>query len=254
MRKSPWLKEMQAKLNSCARTLDTLILIKLDTQSLRRSHDIDSLDQRVRDLTLRIERGRITTDRLLADQTSRILDHFDQRFDEKELQKENDQARERFTDSLFFRDLEAREDEIADAFEGTCRWIFDPPLNKPIKAWKWHKFGDWLKDGEDNYWVSGKPGSGKSTLMKYIVGEPRTAQYLSEWKQTTDLIVVTFFFKNFGTDLQKSATGLLRSLIWQITQQWPEMVNLVRRRYSVKILPTWTENGEPALWISVQHL
>ncbi|KAL8858809.1 MAG: hypothetical protein Q9178_004726 [Gyalolechia marmorata] len=190
---------MQAKLNCCARTLDTLILIKLDTQSLRRSHDIDSLDQK------------------------------------------NDQACERFKDSLFFRDIEAREDEIADAFKGTCRWIFDPPLNEPTKARKWHKFGDWLKDGKDNYWVSGKPGSGKSTLMKYIVGEPRTFQYLSEWKQTTDLIVVTFFFKNLGTHLQKSATGLLRSLIWQITQQWPEIINLVRRRYSVKLLPTWTE-------------
>ncbi|KAL8907653.1 MAG: hypothetical protein Q9171_005769 [Xanthocarpia ochracea] len=244
MRKAPWLKEMQAKLNSCARTLDTLILIKLDTQSLRRSHDIDSLDQKVRDLALRIERGRITTDRLLAHQTSQILDHIDQRFDEKELQKENDQARERFRDSLFFPDIEAREDEIADAFEGTCRWIFDPPLNETTKARKWHKFGDWLKDGKDNYWVSGKPGSGKSTLMKYIVGEPRTAQYLSEWKQTTHLIVVTFFFKNLGTHLQKSATGLLRSLILQITQQWPEMINLVRRRYSetvLKLLPTWTE-------------
>ena len=77
--------------------------------------------------------------------------------------------------------------------------------------------------------------------MNNIVGEPRTAQYLSKWKQTTDLIVVSFFFKNLGTDLQKSTTGLLRSLIWQITQQWPEMINLVRRRYSVKSLRTWIE-------------
>ncbi|KAL8840487.1 MAG: hypothetical protein Q9176_003813 [Flavoplaca citrina] len=252
IRKGPWLKETQAKLNSCTRTLDTLILIKLDTQSLRSSNDINTVDQRVRDLALRIERGRITTDRLLANQTSQILDHFDQRFDGREGEKRIDQARESFKASLFFPDIEAREDEIVEAFEGTCQWIFDPPTSAESHEKKWHSFREWLETGQNIYWINGKPGAGKSTLMRYIVDEPQTAEYLSEWEPNTDLIIATFFFKNLGSELQKSTTGLLRSLIWQLVRHWPKMIHLVLKRYKeatgqlqesppLMIIPTWTE-------------
>ncbi|KAL8915858.1 MAG: hypothetical protein Q9208_008820 [Pyrenodesmia sp. 3 TL-2023] len=252
IRKARWLKEMQAKLDACTRTLDTLILIRLDTQSLRRSHDLDTLDQGVRDLVLKIERGLFTTERLLAEQTVQIQDHFDRRFDERERGIEIDQARERFQSSLFFPDIEAREDEIVEAFEGTCKWIFDPPMVEGSNESKWHNFRHWLEAGKGVYWISGKPGAGKSTLMKYIVDEPRTAQYLSEWEWDTDLVVVSFFSKNLGTELQKSAVGLLRSLIWQITRHWPDMIELVLRSYgnatrrsqgplTLTLLPTWTE-------------
>lgn len=252
IRKARWLKETQTKLDSYTRTLDTLILIRLDTQSLRRSHDLDTLDRNVRDLALRIERGVNTTARLLADQTSQILDHFDQRFDDREREREIDQDRERFKASLSFPDIEAREDEIVEAFEGTCKWIFDPPIDKENNAPKWHNFRQWLEAGKAVYWISGKPGSGKSTLMKYIVDEPRTARYLSEWERDTELIIVTFFFKDLGTELQKSVTGLLRSMIWQITRYWPGMINLVLGHYGqptgqlhdpllLTLLPTWTD-------------
>ncbi|KAL8752393.1 MAG: hypothetical protein Q9199_005772 [Rusavskia elegans] len=252
IRKSRWLKETQAKLDSHTRTLDTLILIGLDTRSLRRSHDLDTLDRNVRDLALRLERGVNTTARLLADQTSQILDHFDQRFDDREREREIDQDRERFKASLFFPDIEAREDEIVEAFEGTCKWIFDPPIDKENNAPKWHNFRQWLEAGKAVYWISGKPGSGKSTLMKYIVTELRTARYLSERERDTELIIVTFFFKDLGTELQKSVTGLLRSIIWQITRYWPGMIDPVLRRYGqstgqlhsssiLTLLPTWTD-------------
>ncbi|KAL8654961.1 MAG: hypothetical protein Q9226_003228 [Calogaya cf. arnoldii] len=251
-RKSRWLKDTQAKLDCHTRTLDTLILTRLDARLLRRSHDLDTLDQDVRDLALKVERGVNTTARLLADQTSQILDHFDQRFDERERETEIDRARQLFQNSLFFPDIEAREDEIVDPFEGTCRWIFDPPTDQENDTPKWHSFRQWLEAGKAVYWISGKPGSGKSTLMKYIVGEPRTAQYLSEWEPDTDLIIATFFFKDLGTELQKSVTGLLRSMIWQIARYWPGMINTVLRRYAqstgrsndpslLTALPTWTD-------------
>ena len=70
IRKARWLKETQAKLDCHTRTLDTLILTRLDARSLRRSHDLDTLDRDIRDLALKLERGVNTTARLLADQTS----------------------------------------------------------------------------------------------------------------------------------------------------------------------------------------
>lgn len=252
--KARWLKETHARLDRHTRTLDTLILITLDTRSLRHSHDLDTLDRDVRELVLRIEQGVNTTAELLVNQTSQILDHFDQRFDEGEGKAKIDQARQLFRASLFFPDIEARKDEVKQSFEGTCRWVFDPPMDTKNNAPKWDNFRQWLEIGEGVYWISGKPGSGKSTLMKYIVEEPRTAEYLSSWKRGTELIILTFFFKDLGTLLQKSATGLLRSIIWQITRNWPwpGMINLVLRRYGqstgqspdpslLTMLPTWTE-------------
>ncbi|KAI4225318.1 MAG: hypothetical protein LQ349_007087 [Xanthoria aureola] len=251
-RKARWLRETHAKLNVHIRTLDTLILITLDTRSLRHSYNLDTLDRDVRDLALRIERGVNTTARLLVNQTSQILDHFDQKFDVQEREAKIDQARQLFLTSLFFPDIEARKDEVKQSFEGTCSWVFDPPMDTKNNAPKWHNFRQWLEIGQAVYWISGKPGSGKSTLMKYIVEGPRTAEYLSSWKRGTELIIVTFFFKDLGTWLQKSATGLLRSIIWQITQYWPGMIDLVLRRYGqstgpspepslLTVLPTWTE-------------
>lgn len=137
------MKETQVKLDRHTQTLDTLILIRLDTRSLRNSQDLDTLDRDVRGLALRIEQGVNTTARLLADQASQILDHFDQRFDERErchCETEIDQARERFKNSVFFPDIEAREDEVKQAFEGTCRWVFDPPMDTKNNAPKWHNF------------------------------------------------------------------------------------------------------------------
>jgi hypothetical protein len=31
----------------------------------------------------------------------------------------------------------------------------------------WDDFGEWLRSGSSVYWISGKPGSGKTTLVKY---------------------------------------------------------------------------------------
>ncbi|KAL8894958.1 MAG: hypothetical protein Q9192_003936 [Flavoplaca navasiana] len=251
IRKTRMLKEKRLKLEEHARTLDTVILIRLDTQSLRGSHQFNLLDDSVRDLALKLERGSKSTAQLLSNQTSQILDHFDRKFDDREGERRIDQACERFQASLFFPDIEAREDEIDEAVEGTCKWVFDPPTSAESNSKKWHNFREWLETGQNVYWINGKPGAGKSTLMKYIVDEPRTARYLSEWEPNTDLIIATFFFKNLGSELQKSTTGLLRSLIWQLIRHLPETIHLVLKRYIdatgqtqesplLTMIPTWT--------------
>ena len=69
-------------------------------------------------------------------------------------------------------------------------------------------------------------GSGKSTLLNYLHSDPRTYAALRRWADRKQLIIATFFFWNSGTPLQKNHLGLLRSLIFQILEQCPELTPL----------------------------
>ncbi|KAF4943648.1 hypothetical protein FGADI_13275 [Fusarium gaditjirri] len=72
-------------------------------------------------------------------------------------------------------------------------------------------FIDWLKSDLPVYWISGKPGSGKSTLMKFIVSDSRTLEALKEWNK--DAIIIAHFFWKPGSTMQHSFKGLLCSLL-----------------------------------------
>jgi hypothetical protein len=91
----------------------------------------------------------------------------------------------------------------------------------------WSSFVDWLEHGEGIYWVSGKPGSGKTTLMNYITSENRTKEVLEKWADGCDLVMASFYFWKPGTDLQKSFQGLLRSLLYQIADQRDDLIHIM---------------------------
>jgi ABC-type lipoprotein export system ATPase subunit len=55
-------------------------------------------------------------------------------------------------------------------------------------------FVEWLKSDSPVYWVSGKPGSGKSTFMKYLSTEDHTRDLLSSWSGMSELITASYFF------------------------------------------------------------
>ena len=92
----------------------------------------------------------------------------------------------------------------------------------------WPDFTDWLENGQDVYWISGKAGSGKSTLMAYIRSQQhRIEVHLARWAGPTDLVMVYYYFWNPGTEMQKNSQGLLRSLLYQILDQRPELTPLM---------------------------
>ncbi|KAK4495862.1 hypothetical protein PRZ48_013130 [Zasmidium cellare] len=75
-------------------------------------------------------------------------------------------------------------------------------------------------------WASskdGKPGSGKSTLMKFLMRHPRTKELLRTWAGDEDLIIADHYFWDAGTSLQKSRLGLLRTILVHIIFQCPEV-------------------------------
>jgi hypothetical protein len=102
----------------------------------------------------------------------------------------------------------------------TFQWIFSVPESKlsPVR------FAHWLRQGDGIFWISGRPGSGKSTLMKYIYRQSRTAEILTQWAGDSKLIQACFYFWTAGSPLQKSIEGLLRSLVFQILRQCPSLI------------------------------
>ena len=99
--------------------------------------------------------------------------------------------RSRLSFSLDFDAIQDGEEQIEDAERATFEWIFENPENTDLP---WSNFSEWLQAGESLYWVTGKAGSGKSTLMKHLFHHQRTREALLHWAGETPLTVAGFFF------------------------------------------------------------
>lgn len=130
----------------------------------------------------------------------------------------------RFLKNLHFPEINQRQEEIKEAYKKTFQWIFDQTGDAVTP---WSNYIDWLANGSGTYWINGKPGSGKSTLMSYICEDKRTLDALTVWSDNKKLLIPTFFFWAAGNSLQKTTVGLLRSLIYQILKGNPSLYTLL---------------------------
>ena len=107
-------------------------------------------------------------------------------------------------------DTRIRFDNVKPTYENTYDWLFDQNVG----------FGSWLAGEEASslFWIRGKPGSGKSTIMKYAMTSPRTTQLLSN-HNIMPWIIAGFFFHDRGTEMQKSAEGFLSGILRQLLEQ-----------------------------------
>ena len=127
-------------------------------------------------------------------------------------------------DSLRFQGVKHREDAIPEAYTRTFQWVFErPPQSSPRGPWT--ELPRWLEQSVDDvYWITGKAGAGKSTMMKFLTTHPKTIEHLRKWSCGQQLILASFYFWNAGSsELQKSQTGLLRTLLLQCIEQMPSL-------------------------------
>jgi ankyrin repeat protein len=109
--------------------------------------------------------------------------------------------------SLKFDQIDYRRMDIKAAHTKTCEWFLQSRC-----------YLDWIDVAKLNqhaglFWIKGKPGAGKSTLMKFTLGQ-------AERMINADAII-SFFFHARGVDLQKSTMGMYRSLLWQVLAKLP---------------------------------
>jgi hypothetical protein len=120
--------------------------------------------------------------------------------------------------SLHIPETQDRFDQVEHAYDKTCDWIFGQKLG----------FTKWLESGSGIFWIQGKPGSGKSTLMKFIVSNPRTLKHLYKNNSNHRLLWASFFFSNRGQAIQKSLLGLYHRILYQLLHQAEFLTPLVQ--------------------------
>ena len=108
--------------------------------------------------------------------------------------------------SLYFPEMNERRNGIDDPANGTCEWLARNPT-----------YLKWFECQNGMLWIKGKPGVGKSTLMKH-------AFWGAEQIRGGDAVLASFFFHGRGASIQKSVTGLFRSLLHQLLLQLPELL------------------------------
>jgi hypothetical protein len=88
--------------------------------------------------------------------------------------------------SLNETETKRRLEEIKSSFKATYNWLFELEIS----------FSDWLTEKRSTpvYWIQGKPGSGKSTVMKYIMAHSLTQKRLKKYNTTSPWLITSYFF------------------------------------------------------------
>lgn len=114
------------------------------------------------------------------------------------------------SDLLRFDKMNDRFNSILKPQPRTFQWIFGIQY-RPSRSTL--DYPDWLESPDPLFWISGKPGSGKSTLMKHLSVHKRTRMALISPTHRRGGVVGYFSFWNFGkSSFQRNEEGLLRSL------------------------------------------
>lgn len=122
--------------------------------------------------------------------------------------------------SLEFSEINNRHMQIEEAHQETFKWILNKNGEEGVG---YSDFVEWLEKGRGVYWINGKAGSGKSTLMRFAFDHEMTKNYLSTWAEEKNLGLFGFFFWMHGTAEQRSYSGLLRALLHQALEKRPNL-------------------------------
>lgn len=132
--------------------------------------------------------------------------------------------------------------DAADAPTASFRWVQSTPIPK------------WFATGSDIFWISGKPGSGKSVLVRHLASSQSTLDQLRSWRKECQIIEFYFDFRA-GHRTANKISGMLKSLIQQVCSQ---NLSAVRQLHELVEKATLKAADEAKLEVTlvklVQHL
>ncbi|KAL8928160.1 MAG: hypothetical protein Q9208_001870 [Pyrenodesmia sp. 3 TL-2023] len=119
-----------------------------------------------------------------------------------------------------------RLEQVRQAHPATFDWLFDGQ-EVPFITWlQASDPGDYRP-----FWIQGKPGSGKSTLMKFAIRNPQTLRALAV-PSSVNWTFSGYFFHNRGSYVQKTLSAMLQELLHSILVQNIALVQYVHPIYS----------------------
>lgn len=130
-----------------------------------------------------------------------------------DLVKRTTNAKQAVVNSLHFPSRTHRHHAIPENHSTTLGWIYE------ISS-----FQKWIEEEGGIFWIHGKPGSGKSTLMKFLADNSRTQDCVTKWAHPYKATIAAHYFCNLGTDMQKSLLGLMQTLVFEILCKSPTRI------------------------------
>ena len=168
-------------------------------------------------------------------------------------------VQQRLMDALYFEGVAERKNALQQNYDDedgykTMEWLFTGEITSDatgaggydgdLKIMKrvHVQFTEWLASTDQEFWIAGKPGSGKSVLMSHIGDNVRADlggpghDILTQWSGHKGYTVLDFFFfRPSSNALQKTQQGFWRCLIFQLLQALPELIDLTLQDASAPI-------------------
>jgi hypothetical protein len=118
--------------------------------------------------------------------------------------------------SLDEPDARVRIHQVAKRHKDSFEWLFSDQV----------PFVGWLLDSGHHFshlfWMTGKPGSGKSTAMKFAMQDSRLAKILPNTN------IIAYFFHLHGKHVaQKSFKDMLTEILYQLLEDKPRLFSSV---------------------------
>ncbi|KAL8797253.1 MAG: hypothetical protein Q9182_007218 [Xanthomendoza sp. 2 TL-2023] len=270
-RKAKELEKLKRRLDEYQKALDSKLIIEImqDLGMFKTQHKTQNinLEQRLRQLSIDMNNCHIPIATLLkseidknitASQIQHVITrkHAEthitaamQNFEVSQARQRTDQKEEetsrrqydQFLESLRFDDMRSRMNEVSESHPNTFQWIFREDIDHP-----WDNFAAWLRGGDHVYWINGKAGSGKSTLMKFLADNRQTRDMLAQWSPNKDALIVATYFWLSGSKMQRSLKGFLCSVIHQIILQarhlFDESIHANRVLLTKRNFNDWSNN------------
>ncbi|OBS25992.1 hypothetical protein FPOA_06522 [Fusarium poae] len=200
-----------------------------------------------------------TTRQHITNENTRIVNsvnaHITTEAKDRETREAISAQRQRFLGSFRFQEMNERMnaithpedacfDKILESFEKMARNKVETPLGTAESTTSsegssegsseevdqlWNSFADWLQSDRQLFWIQGKPGSGKSTLIKYVASKDATQALLKQWNPNTRIL--SHFFWKLGTSLQNNIKGLYCSMLHQLLEDKNELMNITMESF-----------------------
>ena len=143
--------------------------------------------------------------------------------------------------SLNYGEMLAREHQLVDANVTTLDWVWSLPPGPSSLL-------QWISNGTGIFWIQGKPGSGKSTLMNYLKEHSQTRACLTGAYYQSSIVIRFFFDFRARSGISNSFEGLLRSFLTQITLEIPELSPIIAEFGRDPVVIVQAEAQQDFLW------